>query len=328
MVGYHLCYGTFPEWPMYEAQRLREYWCGWRTTRSPNSGRTVDWVHMAGPRYLRSEDKRFFRASERSRRGGHACVPGGSCCRSTASRGLRRRHATASPLPRATSAWRCTAGSAASPGADGDADDARAPPRWCGRSATRWRSRPGRFMVRWRRTHRITRRCKTQQRSPAGSRRVHMTPQVLMCTLRRPGGCFATFYMEPPPASHVEIRKFPIVPGGGMTISPAPRRPRARALPPARLDQFVGVRCGSGVGGRRSANAQKPIISACGNGHGCEATYSTPSTSTPVSSRASRTTASSGVSPGSTKPARPTTDSRARRAGGSADSGRRTARAS
>jgi hypothetical protein len=26
-----------------------------------NSGRTVDWVHMAGPRYLRSEDKRFFR---------------------------------------------------------------------------------------------------------------------------------------------------------------------------------------------------------------------------------------------------------------------------
>ena len=26
-----------------------------------NSGRSVDWVHMAGPRYLRSEDKRFFR---------------------------------------------------------------------------------------------------------------------------------------------------------------------------------------------------------------------------------------------------------------------------
>ena len=73
-----------------------------------------------------------------------------------------------------------------------------------------------------------------------------------MCTLRRPGGCFATFYMEPPPASHVEIRKFPIVPGGGMTISPAPERGRELgALPPARLDQFVGVRCGSGVGGRR-----------------------------------------------------------------------------
>ena len=25
-----------------------------------NSGRTVDWIHMAGPRYLRSEDERFF----------------------------------------------------------------------------------------------------------------------------------------------------------------------------------------------------------------------------------------------------------------------------
>ena len=29
-----------------------------------NSGRTVDWVHMAGPRYLRCEDKRFFRPLE------------------------------------------------------------------------------------------------------------------------------------------------------------------------------------------------------------------------------------------------------------------------
>jgi hypothetical protein len=25
-----------------------------------NSGRTVDWLHLAGPRYLRSEDDRFF----------------------------------------------------------------------------------------------------------------------------------------------------------------------------------------------------------------------------------------------------------------------------
>ena len=45
-------------------------------------------------------------------------------------------------------------------------------------------------------------------------------------------------------------------------------------------------------------------MSACGNGHGCEATYSTDTTSTPVSSRASRITASSGVSPGSTNPAK------------------------
>ena len=26
-----------------------------------NSGRTVDWLHLAGPRYLRSEDRSFFR---------------------------------------------------------------------------------------------------------------------------------------------------------------------------------------------------------------------------------------------------------------------------
>jgi hypothetical protein len=60
MVGYHFCYGTFPEWPMYEARdmgvlvRMANY-------AVANSGRTVDWVHMAGPRYLRSEDRSFFR---------------------------------------------------------------------------------------------------------------------------------------------------------------------------------------------------------------------------------------------------------------------------
>jgi hypothetical protein len=60
LVGYHFCYGTFPEWPMYEARdmgllvRMANY-------AVANSGRTVDWVHMAGPRYLRSEDRSFFR---------------------------------------------------------------------------------------------------------------------------------------------------------------------------------------------------------------------------------------------------------------------------
>jgi hypothetical protein len=60
MLGYHFCYGTFPEWPMYEARdmallvRMANY-------AVANSGRTVDWVHMAGPRYLRSEDRSFFR---------------------------------------------------------------------------------------------------------------------------------------------------------------------------------------------------------------------------------------------------------------------------
>jgi hypothetical protein len=60
LVGYHFCYGTFPEWPMYEARdmgllvRMANY-------AVASSGRTVDWVHMAGPRYLRSEDRSFFR---------------------------------------------------------------------------------------------------------------------------------------------------------------------------------------------------------------------------------------------------------------------------
>ena len=59
LVGYHLCYGTFPEWPMYEARDLS------LAVRMANyavahSGRAVDWLHIAGPRYLRSEDDRFF----------------------------------------------------------------------------------------------------------------------------------------------------------------------------------------------------------------------------------------------------------------------------
>jgi hypothetical protein len=60
LVGYHLCYGTFPEWPMYEA---RDYAVLVRMANFAvaNSGRTVDCLHLAGPRYLRSEDKSFFR---------------------------------------------------------------------------------------------------------------------------------------------------------------------------------------------------------------------------------------------------------------------------
>jgi hypothetical protein len=60
LVGFHLCYGTFPEWPMYEARDMSVL------VRMANyavacSGRQTDWLHMAGPRYLRSEDERFFR---------------------------------------------------------------------------------------------------------------------------------------------------------------------------------------------------------------------------------------------------------------------------
>ncbi|HEY0937272.1 MAG TPA: hypothetical protein VGD91_26475 [Trebonia sp.] len=60
LVGYHLCYGTFPEWPMYEARDM-ELLVRMANFAVANSGRTVDWLHLAGPRYLRSEDRSFFR---------------------------------------------------------------------------------------------------------------------------------------------------------------------------------------------------------------------------------------------------------------------------
>lgn len=60
LLGYHLCYGTFPDWPMYEADDMS------LLVRMANdavraAGRPVDWLHLAGPRHLRSEDDRFFR---------------------------------------------------------------------------------------------------------------------------------------------------------------------------------------------------------------------------------------------------------------------------
>lgn len=59
LMGVHLCYGTFPEWPMYEA---RDMGLLVRMARHAvaNAGRPVDWLHLAGPRYLRSEDDAFF----------------------------------------------------------------------------------------------------------------------------------------------------------------------------------------------------------------------------------------------------------------------------
>ena len=60
LVGYHFCYGTFPEWPMYEARDMGLI-VEMANQAVANSGRAVDWLHLAGPRYLRSEDHRFFR---------------------------------------------------------------------------------------------------------------------------------------------------------------------------------------------------------------------------------------------------------------------------
>lgn len=59
LVGYHFCYGTFPEWPMFETRDM-SLLVHMANYAIEESGRTIDWVHLAGPRYLRSEDDRFF----------------------------------------------------------------------------------------------------------------------------------------------------------------------------------------------------------------------------------------------------------------------------
>ncbi|HVW17833.1 MAG TPA: hypothetical protein VHB30_06250 [Solirubrobacteraceae bacterium] len=93
LMGYHLCYGTFPEWPMYEA---RDYGVLVRMANhaAAESGRPVDWLHMAGPRYLRSEDDRFF-APLRDLDVGDARPYLGIILPLDGVPGVRRRHATA-----------------------------------------------------------------------------------------------------------------------------------------------------------------------------------------------------------------------------------------
>ena len=59
LLGYHLCYGTFPAWPMYETKDMS------LVVRMANaavaaSGRTVDFLHLAGPKTSRSDDDSFF----------------------------------------------------------------------------------------------------------------------------------------------------------------------------------------------------------------------------------------------------------------------------
>ena len=94
LVGYHLCYGTFPEWPMYEARdmgllvQMANY-------AVASSGRAVDWLHLAGPKYLRSEDDRFFEPLE-GLSAGDARVFLGIILPIDGVPGLKRRHATAS----------------------------------------------------------------------------------------------------------------------------------------------------------------------------------------------------------------------------------------
>jgi len=94
LVGYHLCYGTFPSWPMYEARdmgllvKMANY-------AVESSGRVVDWLHLAGPRDLRSQDDRFF-APLAGLDTPNTRVYLGIVLPVDGAEGLRRRHATAS----------------------------------------------------------------------------------------------------------------------------------------------------------------------------------------------------------------------------------------
>ena len=59
LLGYHFCYGTFPQWPMYEADDMA------LVVRMANAAvagaaRPVDFVHLAGPTSLRSDDDAFY----------------------------------------------------------------------------------------------------------------------------------------------------------------------------------------------------------------------------------------------------------------------------
>lgn len=94
LVGYHLCYGTFPEWPMYEARDLGVV-VAMANHAIAHSGRTVDWLHFAGPRYLRSEDERFFSPLSDLDPGAPRLYLG-IVLPVDGVRGLERRHATAS----------------------------------------------------------------------------------------------------------------------------------------------------------------------------------------------------------------------------------------
>jgi len=94
LVGYHLCLGTFPEWPMYEPHDMSTI-VRMANFAVASSGRRVDWLHLAGPRYLRSEDERYV-APLADLAPGDARVFLGIVQPLDGLAGLRRRHVTAS----------------------------------------------------------------------------------------------------------------------------------------------------------------------------------------------------------------------------------------
>lgn len=94
LMGFHLCYGTFPEWPMYEARDM-SLLVRMANTAVQSAGRPVDWLHLAGPRYLRSEDDAFFRPlADLDPQGARVYL--GIVLPLDGAEGLRRRAATAS----------------------------------------------------------------------------------------------------------------------------------------------------------------------------------------------------------------------------------------
>ena len=116
LVGYHLCYGTFPTWPMFEARDM-SLLVRMANHAAAESGRIVDWVHLAGPPYLRSEDDSFFRPlSELKAPGTRVYL--GIVLPLDGVPGLKRRHQTASKyLPDFGVALYC--GFGRQPGTDG-----------------------------------------------------------------------------------------------------------------------------------------------------------------------------------------------------------------
>ena len=138
LVGYHLCYGTFPEWPMYEARDLGLL-VRMANFAVANSGRTVDWLHLAGPVTCAARtapSSARWSTWNRATRGSSSA----SCCPSTA---LRACAAATTPRPATwtTSASPCTAVSAASPARTAPRPCASTP-LWSARSATSIRSPP------------------------------------------------------------------------------------------------------------------------------------------------------------------------------------------
>jgi hypothetical protein len=68
LLGFHLCYGTFPAWPMFETADMSV------AVRMANeavasAGRAVDFLHIAGPTTTRSQDDRFFKPLEKLQAG-------------------------------------------------------------------------------------------------------------------------------------------------------------------------------------------------------------------------------------------------------------------